>query len=109
MEDRYISVERGEQQGGLPPGILLPPPSLSGLAIAEAFSGQLLGNRTGAIISLPRFYLSLPCQLSFLPSFFADPRGGRAWIHGVTSREQRDTPLQATREIHSRLLLINDS
>lgn len=90
MEDRYISVERGEQQGGLPPGILLPPPSLSGLAIAEAFSGQLLGNRTGAIISLPRFYLSLPCQLSFLPSFLfrRPPRGSR-----VDSRchEQRAT------------------
>lgn len=81
MEDRYISVERGEQ-GGLPPGPL-PVPVWPGNAIAEAFSGQLLGNRTEAIISLPRFYLSLPCQLSFLPSFFADP-SGRARIHGVT-------------------------
>lgn len=110
MEDRYISVERGEQQGGLPPGILLPPPSLSGLAIAEAFSGQLLGKGQGplyrCLASICRSPVSFP---SFLPSFFADPRGGRAWIHGVTSREQRDTPLQATREIHSRLLLINDS
>lgn len=50
-------------------------------AIAEAFSGQLLGNRTRAIISLPRFHLSLPCQLcSFL--FRPTPRAPR--IHGVT-------------------------